>query len=160
MSVFFAAAFAVPIILFSRTARPAGNGRRLGDVVAFRYAEHGGMTRDFGFSYAVRRENGSEILRVKPDGEPAENTLTVHPQEPLLPKLTEVAEKYRLARWNGFNKRCRNAVDGKSYTLEIVTADGGGVLAQGYMAYPRGYSAAVGEIKKIFSQAYAQAAKK
>lgn len=70
--------------------------------------------------------------------------------EPVLEQLGEIAGKYRLDRWDGFDKTDKHVMDGNSFTLSVILADGKTISAHGNNRFPDGYSDAKQEICTLF----------
>lgn len=71
-------------------------------------------------------------------------------EEDILKKLGEIAGKYRLDRWNGFDKSKKQVKDGNTFSLSITLADGNTISAHGSNRFPDGYSDAKQEICELF----------
>ena len=67
-------------------------------------------------------------------------------------KATDILRAHNALAWNGFAKSDPHMLDGTSFSLSIAFDDGTTILAQGANNYPKGLSAAVGEIKNLFDQ--------
>ena len=70
--------------------------------------------------------------------------------EPVLEQLGEIAGKYRLDRWDGFDKNNKHVMDGNNFSLSVTLADGKTILAHGNNSFPDGYGDAKQEICELF----------
>ena len=70
--------------------------------------------------------------------------------EPVLEQLGDIAGKYRLDRWDGFDKSNKHVMDGNHFSLSITLADGKTISAHGSNRFPDGYSDAKQEICELF----------
>jgi len=70
--------------------------------------------------------------------------------EPVLEQLGEIAGKYRLDRWNGFDKNDEHVMDGYNFSLSVTLADGKTISAHGSNRFPDGYGDAKREICELF----------
>lgn len=70
--------------------------------------------------------------------------------EPVLEQLGEIAGKYRLDRWDGFDKNNKHVMDGNNFSLSVTLADGKTISAHGSNSFPEGYGDAKQEICELF----------
>lgn len=70
--------------------------------------------------------------------------------EPVLEQLGEIVGKYRLDRWDGFDKSNKHVVDGNNFSLSVTLADGKTISAHGSNRFPDGYGDAKQEICELF----------
>ena len=70
--------------------------------------------------------------------------------EPVLEQLGEIAGKYRLDRWDGFDKTNKHVMDGNNFSLSVTLADGKIISAHGSNSFPEGYGDAKQEICELF----------
>lgn len=109
---------------------------------------HGGMSVDQIYSYAVYEQDGCmladfdlycryEIEGVELDGEDVK-------------ALRTLIDENDLWSWNGFQKSNSNILDGDSFGLSASFADGTELSAWGSNAYPKGYSAGAQAICAYF----------
>ena len=70
--------------------------------------------------------------------------------EPVLEQLGEIAGKYRLDKWDGFDKDNKRVTDGNNFSLSITLADGKTISAHGSNRFPDGYDNAKQEICELF----------
>lgn len=70
--------------------------------------------------------------------------------EPVLEQLGEIAGKYRLDRWDGFDKKNKHVMDGNNFSLSVTLADGKTISAHGSNSFPDGYGDAKQEICELF----------
>ena len=104
--------------------------------------------------YRLQWESGGYIASVKPMGEPEENSKTTPVSEEFVRKLANLLTKYRVGRWNGFQKTDNRVADGRNFSLTVINADQSRISAQGYMRYPRDYPAVKQEIEALFSEIF------
>ncbi len=67
----------------------------------------------------------------------------------ILDEIQEIIQKYDVKKWNGFNKRNRDVLDGHSFSL-LVRYDDHKIRANGYMKYPIYYDDFQKEIQDCF----------
>lgn len=70
--------------------------------------------------------------------------------EPVLEQLGEIAGKYCLDRWDGFDKNNKHVMDGNNFSLSVTLADGKTISARGSNSFPDGYGDAKQEICELF----------
>lgn len=79
-----------------------------------------------------------------------EQEVTVQMTDADAEALMEIVRKHELNKWDGFDKADRRVQDGKGFELHISYDDGQTVYASGSNAFPKGYDAAHGDIKRFF----------
>lgn len=67
--------------------------------------------------------------------------------ETVLERLDEIAAKYRLDGWDGFDKNNGHVMDGYNFSLSVTFADGKTISAHGSNSFPEGYD----DAKRPFS---------
>lgn len=65
-------------------------------------------------------------------------------------KLQNILNKYKVSKWNGFQKVDKKVLDGNSFSLSI-SSDTANVTASGYMKYPSNYKKCRTELDEFFS---------
>jgi len=70
--------------------------------------------------------------------------------EPILEQLGEMVGKYRLDKWDGFDKTNKHVRDGNSFSLSFTLVDGKTVSAYGNNSFPDGYTDVKREICELF----------
>ena len=70
--------------------------------------------------------------------------------EPILEQLGEIAGKYGLDKWDGFDKSKKHVMDGSNFSLSVTLADGRTISAHGSNSFPDGYGDAKKEICELF----------
>lgn len=116
-------------------------------LTAFSF-NHGGMSMDQIFSYAVYERDGRmladfdlycryEIEGVELDAADVE-------------ALRALIDENDLWSWNGFRRSNPDVLDGDSFGLSVTFADGTELNAWGSNAYPKGYSAGAQAICAYF----------
>ncbi|MBQ2697218.1 MAG: hypothetical protein IJF59_00970 [Clostridia bacterium] len=142
------AALVSAVLLLFGGCSDAGQTEAPMEITAFSFSHRGMSTGDC-YLYQVSRESdgvrlyteqlfaGGEIVDVRID-------------DPVLEQLNEIAEKYALRKWDGFDKTDSSILDGTGFTLSITLADGSAVSAKGSNQFPEGYSEAKEEICALF----------
>lgn len=67
-------------------------------------------------------------------------------------QLTDILREYDALSWDGYAKFNPRVLDGASFTLSVAFDDGTTISAWGANSYPKGLSAAVGEIKNLIDR--------
>ena len=111
---------------------------------------HTGMSAEECFRYSA--EQTEEGVRLYTE-ELFVNGLIVDTliDEPILEQLGEIAERYRLDQWDGFDKSNKRVTDGSRFSLSVELAGGSTISAQGNNKFPDGYADAKGEICALFA---------
>ena len=80
-------------------------------------------------------------------------------EEDYMSMLSQLATEQRMDKWDGFDKINKRVLDGESFSLEIVLADGRIINASGSNAYPKNYNmseveALIDELARTYSDMY------
>ena len=118
------------------------------EIIFFSFT-HTGMSTEECFRYSA--EQTEEGVRLYTE-ELFVNGLIVDTliDEPILEQLGEIAGKYHLDQWDGFDKSNNRVSDGSRFSLSVELADGSMISASGSNAFPEGYSDAETEICALF----------
>ena len=118
------------------------------EITSFSFT-HTGMSAEECFRYSA--EQTEEGVRLYTE-ELFVNGLIVDTliDEPILEQLGEIAGKYHLDQWDGFDKSNNRVSDGSRFALSILLADEKTIFAQGSNKFPDGYADAMGEICALF----------
>ncbi len=138
---------ALMALILALTGAQTAPARTDAALTAFSF-NHGGMSMDQIFSYAVYERDGRmladfdlycryEIEGVELDAADVE-------------ALRELIDENDLWSWNGFQKSNSYVLDGDSFGLSASFADGTELSAWGSNAYPKGYSAGAQAICAYF----------
>ena len=132
------------------TTQPSGEAQKGEpmEITSFSFT-HTGMSTDECFRYSA--EQTEEGVRLYTE-ELFVNGLIVDTliDEPILEQLGEIAGKYRLDWWDGFDKSNNRVSDGSRFSLSVELADGSTISARGNNQFPDGYTDAKGEICALF----------
>ena len=69
-------------------------------------------------------------------------------------ELNKIINENNIEKWNNFNKRDDNILDGYSFSINIKYKNGKKISASGYMKYPKNYNKAHNELKKFLESLY------
>lgn len=120
------------------------------EITAFSFT-HTGMSTEQCFLYSA--EQTKEGIRLYTEelfaGGLIVDTIV---EEPVLEQLGEIAGKYRLDKWDGFDKSNKQVMDGNQFSLSVTLADGKTILAHGNNRFPDGYEEAKQEICLLFAE--------
>ena len=128
----------------SRLAFEALCSRLAGNHILTRFRfTRGGYTIPRTFEVALSRGG----YRVMDDDEES------HPLDPALAEeLQQVVKACDLEAWDGFHGSNPHVLDGESFSLELLFADGSMVYASGENRFPKGYYDAVDRIESIWER--------
>lgn len=118
------------------------------EITSFSFT-HTGMSTDECFCYSAEQTEEGVRLYIEElfSGGFIVDTII---DEPVLEQLGEMAGRYRLDRWDGFDKKNRHVMDGSRFSLSVELTDGSTISASGSNAFPEGYSDAEQEIRMLF----------
>ena len=113
----------------------------------------GGMSRYSCWSFTVEKKEGETWLNVSMTDENGDTAFRCRADDSLLSEIDEIAEKHRIVRWNGFNKKSKHALDGDSFGLSVKYTSGKTISARGYISAPNGYNQFKSDLIKIRDEA-------
>ncbi len=119
------------------------------EITSFTFNHNGMSTWDI-YSYSARQTEDGVHLYLELNA--GNYILDVVVDEPVLKRLGEIAGKYRLDKWDGFNKANDYVLDGNGFSLFMTLSNGSTIKAQGTNSYPNGYSGAESEIYALFDE--------
>ena len=67
-------------------------------------------------------------------------------------KTIELLNKYKIVKWNNFNKSDNSVLDGNAFSLYIKYNNEKNISANGYMRYPENYKGFKDSIIKLFDK--------
>ena len=118
-------------------------------LMSFAYSHRGTSTDSF-YSYEVKESGDGYTFRFLPFREEDEQTADMSREDGAA--LLEIINRHDLWKWHGFSKTDPNILDGTSFSLCIVFADGTVIEANGSNRFPSSYSAACADIDTLFSK--------
>jgi len=124
------------------------------DISAFSFIHSGSSTSEC-YHYSAEKAEGGTHLYIEglfSGGLIIDKVI----DEPVLEQLGEIAGKYRIDKWNGFDKSKKNVADGSSFTLSVTLTKGSTISAHGNNAFPDGYSDAKSVINALFEALISQ----
>ena len=69
-------------------------------------------------------------------------------------RLEGILNRYRITKWDRFDKTKLHVSDGNSFSLEIYDENGSSVSARGYEKTPRKFEAVKKDIEALFSEVF------
>ena len=70
----------------------------------------------------------------------------------IVSEMNDLLKKYRIYRWDGYQKSNPYVMDGSSWNLNIRLANGQTITASGYMMYPDNYREFINEQAALFAK--------
>ena len=118
-------------------------------LMSFAYSHRGTSTDSF-YSYEVKEIGDGYTFRFLPFREEDKQTANMSREDAAA--LLEIINRHNLWKWHGFSRIDPNILDGTSFSLRIVFADGTVIEANGSNRFPSGYSAACADMDTLFSK--------
>ena len=112
--------------------------------------ETAGMAMGSETSFSIVREGDGFTVTQSSGG--GQFVRTAHVEPEIMVQMTDILRAHNALAWNGFARSDPHMLDGTTFTLSVAFDDGTTISAQGANNYPKGLSAAVGEIKNLFDQ--------
>ena len=117
------------------------------------YSYTSGMTVDGYSRYSI--ECGDKcIATIKPVNVSQDDAKKVKLTDEVVKELENLLKKYKVDKWDGFNKHDPNVLDGRSFNLYIEMKDGQNISASGYMKWPDNFGEVAKELDNIFERLY------
>lgn len=130
----FAKSAAVLFLLAALLSRPSYASEM---ITSFSFGA-GGMSKYECWSMTVESKDGKTLLEMDMTDEDGPFSFKCRADASLLSDIERLAEKYSIAKWDGFNKTSKMALDGDSFGLSVKYASGKTVKARGYVLFPKG----------------------
>ena len=122
---------------------------RISSIKSFHFWYTTGNMVNSDVSYDLEYKNGAYRATIKPDGVQDNKAVKKKVDTEFADSLKAILEKYKVGKWNGFNKTNSMVMDGNSFTLDI-SMDEGDISAHGYMSWPSGYADFKEEVITLF----------
>ncbi len=136
------------VLMISLLGGCRGNVKVSG-ITSFSYRYTAGNMVNADVYYGLEYRNGTYTATVKPNGTPEEDAESFKVDKMFEENLRAILEKYKVSKWNGFNKTNKMVLDGNSFYLDIYMEEGE-ISAHGYMSWPDGYADFKEEIINLF----------
>ena len=104
--------------------------------------------------YRLFLKDEKYFVEIKPYDTPEEELLEKEVDIIVANKIIEILKKYKVNKWNGFDKTDQNVLDGDSFSLSIVLDEDKFISAHGYMMWPDNYRNVEVEISSVFMEIY------
>jgi len=118
------------------------------EITAFSFT-HTGMSTEECFLYSA--EQTKEGIRLYTEELFSGGLIVdITVDEPVLEQLGEIADKYQLNKWDGFDKSNQHVMDGNQFSLSVTLTDGKTISAHGNNRFPDGFGDAKQEICELF----------
>ena len=118
-------------------------------LARFAYSHRGTSTDSF-YSYEIKESGDSYTFCFLPFRQEDEQTVNMSREDAAV--LLEIINRHDLWKWHGFSQTDPNILDGTSFSLRIVFADGTAIEANGSNWFPSSYSAACADMDTLFSK--------
>lgn len=128
--------------------------KKIENIKSFEFIYSSGMEIYSYVDYKVDCKNNKCIAAIKPSGVPEEKSKTKELTKEELQELEDLLKKYKVERWDGFQKYNRNIMDGSSFNLHINMENNESIDASGYMKWPKNFKEVSEGLGKIFKKFY------
>ncbi|MBR2679139.1 MAG: hypothetical protein IKE63_06950 [Bacilli bacterium] len=127
--------------------------KEISTIKKLEYSYTSGMTIN-GYSRYIVECNDKCTALIKPTNIAEENTKKVELNDEIMNQLEKLLKKYKVNKWNGFNKHDPNVLDGRSFNIYIEMKNGDSISASGYMKWPENFGEVSKELDNIFEKLY------
>lgn len=104
--------------------------------------------------YDLEKKDNGYYVQIKPYGVPDDEVQEVRLTDKQIKDIEAILTKYKVSKWDGFNKSDKGVLDGDSFSFYLHTEDGVDVSASGYMRWPDNYREVRNELHDIFDALY------
>ena len=122
--------------------------------LSFRYTA--GTALNARVRYELTEKNGRCHIFVLPKGHSENEALAIDVPNSFAESVRQILLQYHTGRWNGFDKKCRRVLDGRSFTLNVRFHSGKEIHAHGYMRRPKHFREVRAALDDRFMSAYHQ----
>ncbi|MBR5347725.1 MAG: zinc ribbon domain-containing protein [Lachnospiraceae bacterium] len=119
----------------------------------FRYSTHGMMFRS-GFDLTIEENEGGLTAKYRHTMEDEKYVKPFEVDDAFFDQVVSIIHSNNGASRDGFHRHAQGVADGDSFSFSFRDDRGEEISASGYMAWPAGLGAAIGEIKALFEEAY------
>ena len=104
--------------------------------------------------YDLEKKDNGYYVQIKPYGVPDDEVQEVRLTDKQIKDIEAILTKYKVSKWDGFNKSDKGVLDGDSFSFYLHTEDGVDVSASGYMRWPDNYHEVRNALTNIFDPLY------
>ena len=122
------------------------------DIISFKFRYTYNNSKDGFVEYIILKGDNEHGASVKLRNESAEERREFPVRSEDVLRLEEILNRYKVGKWDGFNKSNKLVLDGNSFSLYLKTNDGTSVEAHGYMRYPSNYKEVRQELDGLFEE--------
>ena len=122
--------------------------------LSFRYTA--GTALNARVCYELTEKNGRCHIFVLPKGHSENEVLAIDVPNSFAESVRQILLQYHTGRWNGFDKKCRRVLDGRSFTLNVRFHSGKEIHAHGYMRRPKHFREVRAALDDRFMSVYHQ----
>lgn len=124
--------------------------QKIGSIKTFHFTYTNGYAANAFTYYDIRLKDGNYKAYIKLNGVPAEEAVEIEMTKEQVQKVEEILNKYKVYKWNGFDKTDKDVLDGDSFSLNLSMENGKSIGASGYMAWPDNYREVKAELSTFF----------
>ncbi len=99
--------------------------------------------------YEINCDDNKCIMKYKPQRFSMEEAKEYEITKEDLLKIEEILTKYKVYKWDDFNKSDTRVLDGNSFHFYVTYGDNIRISASGYMMYPKNYREVKKELEDI-----------
>lgn len=127
----------------------------IGKIKSFDYGYSVGYAMWSNVKYKIDCEADGCNAVIKLNGVPEEEQVETVVDRNIATRIEEIMTKYKVGKWNGFNKSDKYVLDGNSFHLYVHFENGDSISASGYMMWPKNYREFKSEIDALFEEVLA-----
>lgn len=102
--------------------------------------------------YDIEYKDDKYNIHIKPNMVPDEEAIETEISKEDMLKVEEILNKYKVYKWDGFQKSDKYVLDGNSFSFYVYFDEDKDIHASGYMMYPDDYGKVEGELESIFKK--------
>ena len=110
--------------------------------------------------YELNLQDNKYIAYHKIVGVKEEEKLKKEINKDIVLEIENILKKYKVYKWNGFNKSDKNVLDGNSFYFTYTNGNNENIHASGSMMYPSNYRDFKADIDTLFEDLFKEEIKK
>lgn len=130
------------------------NNNAISNIKEMRFTYTTGNYVNANVLYEIKCHNNNCTATIKPSGIPEEESIKKEINKNIMNKIEKLLNKYKISKWNNFDKSDKNVLDGNSFYISITMENNKTITANGYMKWPKNYAKVKNELDEMFNKIY------
>ena len=127
---------------------------KIENTKSFRFFYTVGYYMNAVYDFELNIEDDKYIATFKEPGVDPNDALKKEVDIEFVHKLEEIMTKYKVNKWDGFNKSNQGVLDGDSFSFSYSNTDSKTIEAHGYMEWPNNYRDFREDVKALYEKEF------